>query len=354
MSENQTEIQAEAKPQAEEKPALTMPEWLTVSSSPHMRTSDSVEKIMWTVNATLAPAAIWAVYQFGWHALAVMLTAIISAVATEWVIQKVRKVPVTAFDGSAFLTGLLLSFCVPPSLPLWMTALGSAFAIFVAKHSFGGLGQNVFNPAHIGRAFLLASFPVHMTTWSGIASTAKEAVDGVTTATPLGMMKEHGWSAMLDNFGQGADLYWRLFVGNINGSLGEVSALLLMLGGLYLIFKKYISWEGPVVYLGTVAILSWAFSGPSGVFTGDPLFAVLSGGMILGAFYMITDYVTSPITRRGQMIFALCAGFLVWLIRKFGGYPEGVCYSILLMNCFTPLIDRLIKPKRYGVTGGAK
>lgn len=349
MSEETTTTTADAT-----KGGLNLPEWLMVSSSPHMKTSDSVNRIMWTVNLTLLPAALWAIYRFGLSALGVMVASVAAAMLTEYVVQKLRKMPVTVNDGSAVLTGLLLAFCVPPDLPLWMVALGSAFAIFIAKHTFGGLGQNIFNPAHIGRAFLLASFPVQMTTWSAVQSASKHAVDGVTTATPLGIVKEEGFQAMTEHFGSGSDLYLKLFLGNINGSLGEVSALLIILGGVFLIFKRIISWEGPLVYIATVGILSWAFSGEK-FFSGDPIFAIFSGGLIIGAFYMITDYVTSPITRKGQVIFALGAGLLVWLIRQYGGYPEGVCYSILLMNCFTPLIDRFIKPKRFGQTkeGGA-
>ncbi len=332
----------------EKKVGLVLPDWLTVSSSPHLHSDESVQKIMWHVCLSLAPVALWAIYMFGWRALVMILVGCGSAVLTEYLIQKWRKVPVTAFDGSAFLTGLLLVFCVPVTLPFWMMALGSAFAVAVAKQTFGGLGQNVFNPAHIGRAFLLASFPVQMTTWSATASHAANAVDGMTTATPLGVLAEEGYGAVQASFGSGGELYWRLFSGNINGCIGEVSALLIILGGAYLLVRRYISWEGPVIYIGTVGLLSWAFSGDAGWFSGDPIFAILSGGLIIGAFYMITDYVTTPITRKGQIIFALGAGFLVWLIRRYGGYPEGVCYSILLMNCFTPLIDRLIKPKRFG------
>lgn len=344
----------------EKKSGLVLPEWLTVSSSPHVKTAESTEKIMWTVNATLLPATLWGVYQFGLQALWVVLVSVLAAVVTEGVVLRLRGLACANRDGSAVLTGLLLALCLPPGFPLWMTALGSAFAIFIAKHCFGGLGQNIFNPAHIGRAFLLASFPVLMTTWTAIRPASASApadllIDGVTTATPLGVMKEHGFEAVSAVFGPGWELYWNLFLGTVNGSIGEVSALFLLLGGAWLIFKRYISWEGPVVYIATVAVLSWIYDGGA-VFGGHPLFAVLSGGLIIGAFFMITDYVTTPITRKGQIIFALGGGLLVWLIRTFGGYPEGVCYSILLMNCFTPLIDRFIKPKRYGVgvtKGGA-
>jgi electron transport complex protein RnfD len=324
---------------------------LSVASSPHVHTTESISKIMWTVNATLVPVGAWAVYRFGIPALAQIVVCAVVAMLTELAIQKFRRVPLTWLDGSACVTGVLLAYCVPPGLPLWMSALGSIFSVAVAKHTFGGLGQNIFNPVHAGRAFLLASFPVQMTTWTAMASQAAGAVDGQTTATPLGMLKEaaksggDGTAHLIATFGGRTEMYQQLFVGNINGCVGEVSALLLLLGGLYLIYKRYIFWQGPVVYIGTVALLAWAFGGAHGLFSGDPLFHMLSGGLVLGAFYMLTDMVTSPITRRGQVVFALGAGLLVFLIRKFGAYPEGVCYSILLMNCVTPLLDRLFLAK---------
>ncbi|MBN1656319.1 MAG: RnfABCDGE type electron transport complex subunit D [Deltaproteobacteria bacterium] len=319
---------------------------LSVASSPHIRTRETIPRIMWTVNATLIPVAVWAVYIFGWRALLQIVVSGLAAVITELVIQKQRGVARTWHDGSAFLTGLLLAFCIPVGLPLWMTALGSVFSVAVAKHAFGGLGQNIFNPAHAGRAFLLASFPVQMTTWTKMASLAPSAVDGVTTATPLGILKEatklghDGMSEVIATFGSRQAMLESLFLGNVNGCIGEVSALLIILGGVFLIYKRYIFWQGPVFYLTTVALLGWVF-GHKGLFTGDPLFQLLSGGLVLGAFYMLTDMVTSPITRRGQIVFAVGGGLLVFLIRRYAGYPEGVCYSILLMNCATPMIDRI-------------
>jgi electron transport complex protein RnfD len=222
----------------------------------------------------------------------------------------------------------------------------SSDLIGVAKQAFGGLGQNIFNPAHAGRAFLLASFPVQMTSWSAIKSLATTALDGTTTATPLGMMKEatkmgkDGMAEVIATFGSKEALYQDLFLGRVNGSIGEVSALLLLLGGLYLIYKRYIFWQGPVCYIATAVLLGWVL-GPKGLFTGDPIFQLCSGGLVLGAFYMLTDMVTSPITRKGQVVFAVGGGVLVFLIRRFAAYPEGVCYSIMLMNCVTPLLDRI-------------
>jgi electron transport complex protein RnfD len=318
---------------------------LSVASSPHVRTRETIPRIMWTVNATLIPVALWGVYVFGVRALIHMIVCCAIAVATEWSIQRLRGVSETWNDGSAFLTGLLLAFCIPVGLGYWMAALGSVFCIAVAKHTFGGLGQNIFNPAHAGRAFLLASFPVQMTTWPELVTPY-----ATTTATPLGMLSEaarlgqDGMPEVIATFGSRSEMYWSLFIGNTNGCIGEVSALLLVLGGAVLVYKRYIFWQGPVFYIGTAALLGWIF-GTGGLFTGDPLLQILSGGLVIGAFYMLTDMVTSPVTVKGQIVFAIGGGVLVFLIRRFGGYPEGVCYSILLMNCATPLIDRIFKPE---------
>jgi len=318
---------------------------LTVSSAPHVKDRESIRKIMWTVNASLLPVAAWGVYVFGWRALVQILVCALTAFGTEYLISLVRRTRIDYCDGSAVLTGILIAFCIPVGLALWMSVLGTIFAVGVVKHTFGGLGQNIFNPAHAGRAFLLASFPVQMTTWSVMKSQAPNAVDGVTSATPLGIWSEGSMDQVLATFGSAPDMYQSLLFGNVNGSIGEVSALLILLGGLFLIVKKYIFWQGPVFYIGTVALLAWIFGGP-GWFDGDPLFHVLAGGLMIGAFYMLTDMVTSPVTAKGQIVFAIGAGLLVFLIRQYGGYPEGVCYSILLMNCCTPLIDKFIKPKQ--------
>ncbi|WP_236354837.1 RnfABCDGE type electron transport complex subunit D [Konateibacter massiliensis] len=315
----------------------------TVSASPHVRCEETISKIMWRVNFALAPAAIFGIIHFGLPALINIIVAIVSAIAAEYAVQKIRKVRITAFDGSACLTGLLLAMCVPPSLPPYMMAIGSAIAIVIAKHSMGGLGYNIFNPAHIGRAALMVSWPVAMTGWS----TMQTKVDAVSSATPLGILKEQGYGSLLDIFGSKSNLYQAMLFGNRNGSIGETCTVLLILGGIYLIYKGYIKWEIPVVMIGTVGILTWVF-GPDGLFTGDPVFHMMAGGLILGAFFMATDMVTIPITKLGQIIFAVGAGMLTVLIRLKGGYPEGVCYSILLMNCITPLIDLAIKPKRFG------
>lgn len=320
-----------------------------VSASPHIRCQESIPKIMWNVNLALAPAALFGIYHFGTAALINIVVSIVAAVLSEYIVQRIRKVKITAFDGSAFLTGLLLAMCVPPSLPPYMIAIGSIFAIVIAKHSMGGLGYNIFNPAHIGRAALMVSWPVAMTTWSSMQS----KVDTVTSATPLGILKHEGYDKLLETFGGHTDLYRALFFGNRNGSIGETCTFLLVLGGLYLLYKGYINWQIPVFMIGTVALLTWFF-GPDGFFTGDPVFHMMAGGLVIGAFFMATDMVTIPITKKGQIVFAVGAGALTALIRLKGGYPEGVCYSILLMNCITPLIDLIMKPKQFGASGVGK
>lgn len=316
----------------------------TVSMSPHVRSEESIPKIMWNVNLALAPAAIFAVFHFGMPALINIIVAVVTSVLAEYLVQRFRKVKVSAFDGSAFLTGLLLAMCVPPSLPPYMMAIGCFIAIVIAKHSMGGLGFNIFNPAHIGRAALMVSWPIAMTTWTKLTT----KVDVVSSATPLGILKLQGYSKLIATFGGHSALYKAMFLGNRNGSIGETSTVLLLLGGIYLLYKGYIKIEIPVFMIGTVGLLTWIF-GPNGFFTGDPLFNMMAGGLMIGAFFMATDMVTIPITRKGQIIFAVGAGLITALIRLKGGYPEGVCYSILLMNSVTPLIDRLIRPKKFGM-----
>ncbi len=323
----------------------------TVSVSPHIRDDETISHIMWQVNAALLPAALFAIWWFGIPALVNMLVGVVFAVLGEYLWQKGMHQPITAFDGSACITGLLLAMSMSPLLPPYMVAIGSLLAIVVAKQSMGGLGFNIFNPAHIGRAALMVSWPVAMTTWTKMAD-ASGGVDAMTSATPLNILKMQGYDALIATFGSQSDLYWNLFIGTRNGSLGETSTLLLLLGGLYLIWKGYVNWQVPVTMIATVAILTWIF-GPAGLFTGDPVFHVMAGGLMLGAFFMATDMVTIPMTIKGQLIFAVGAGALTVLIRLVGGYPEGVCYSLLLMNAVTPLIDRFCKPRIFGA-GGAK
>lgn len=325
----------------------------TISASPHIRDSETIPHIMWQVNLALLPAAVFAVWWFGLTALINMLTGIVFAVGAEYSWQKAMHKPVTAFDGSACITGLLLAMSMSPILPPYMVAIGSVLAIIVAKQSMGGLGFNIFNPAHIGRAALMVSWPVAMTTWTKIQDfSALSSVDVMTSATPLNILKQQGYDALISTFGSQSGLYWSTFIGTRNGSLGETSTVLLLLGGLYLIWRGYINWVVPAAMILTVGLLTWIF-GPAGLFTGDPLFHMMAGGLILGAFFMATDMVTIPITITGQIIFAVGAGAITVLIRLAGGYPEGVCYSLLLMNAVTPLIDRFVKPDIFGA-GRAK
>lgn len=299
----------------------------------------TTDKAMKMVSLALLPAALLAVYNFGWNALMLMIVSMATCVATEYFIQKGLKKAVTVNDGSALLTGLLLAMTVTPQLPLPMMVVGAVVAIAIGKQVFGGLGYNVFNPALIGRAFLLASWPVAMTTWSWPSNSlgwVGTNVDAVSGATALGLEK----MGVLENLNATVP-YFQLLWGNISGSLGETSALLLLLGGLYLIFTKVIDWRIPTSYLATVVVLAF-------VFQKDPLFHVLAGGVILGAFFMATDWVTSPVTPKGRIFFGIGCGVITMLVRLYGGYPEGVCYSILIMNAVTPLLDRATMPKRFG------
>lgn len=337
---------------------------LHVSISPHLRDKVSVPKIMRSVILALFPALIGTIYFFGIRALWLVLVGVASAVLTEAICQKIRGRPITVSDGSAVVTGMLLVYCLPPGVPFWMPVVGSAFAIAIGKQAFGGLGHNPLNPALLGRAFLLASWPLHMTTdWRAPSMGTMSGIDAVTNATPLNVLKEvHKVLAdptstteqmvqAREAIAQLSSSYGHLFFGNVGGSLGETSAILLLIGGLYLLFKRYIGWKIPLTFMGTVMILTGAFGGTDGLFTGDALFHLLSGGLILGAFFMATDMVTTPVTYRGRLIFGAGCGVITSVIRLVGGYPEGVCYSILLMNAFTPLIDRWTKPKRLGEGG---
>lgn len=318
-----------------------MQEIFTISSSPHIRDKESVSKIMWTVVISLIPALSVGIYVFGIRAILVVLISIITAVVTEAIIQHIANRKITVSDGSAFVTGMLLAMVIPPNVPLWMPAIGSFCAIAIAKAPFGGLGYNIFNPALIGRAILMASFPVAMTTWQIPVFMQSSATDALTGATTLAIIKGSRPEHILP--------LWNLFIGKSGGSLGETSDLALLLGAIILLAKRYITWHIPVSYIGTVAL----------IFSIRELFGnknfdmvavqIFSGGLTLGAFYMATDMVTSPLTKLGGIIFGVGAGILTCVIRILGGYPEGVCYAILLMNAFTPLIDKYVKPRRFGI-----
>lgn len=330
---------------AAQKEQQKTPTQFIVSIGPHVHAAESTQMIMWSVSGALLPAALMAVYYFGMRALMIIAVSILTAVISEAVVQKILKKQVTISDGSAFLTGLLLALNVPSSVPLYIPAVGSFVAIVITKQLFGGLGFNIFNPALIGRAFILISFPKLMTTYyEPLAS----ALDARTTATPLGILKEEGMARLLEIFHTKAALYQHLFVGNRAGSLGETSIAALLLGAIFLLLKRYITWHIPVSFIATTALLTWIFGGKEGLMTGDPILHVLSGGLVLGAFFMATDYVTGPSVRSAQIIFGIACGALTALIRIKGGYPEGVMFAILIMNCFAPLLDRRVRSKVFG------
>jgi len=319
-----------------------------VSIGPHIRSGETVERIMWSVSAALLPAAALSVYYFGFPALLVLAVSIASSMSFEYISQRVMGVKTTTSDGSAFLTGLLLGMNLPAGVPFYVPIVGSAVAVIIAKQLFGGLGYNISNPALIGRAFLLASFPRLMTSWPVPGGTLSFAhVDVVTSATPLAILKEEGYSKLLTHFAGRSDMYAQMFLGHRGGSLGEVSIIALLFGAGYLFYKNYITWHIPVTFLATVAALT-------ALFGGDPALSLLSGGLVLGAFFMATDYVTAPQLKKAQIAFGIGCGAITVLIRLKGGYPEGVCYAIILMNCFTPLLDRAFRPKKFGEARAVK
>lgn len=313
---------------------------IIVASTPYLRNGETAHCLMFDALLAAVPAAFCAVYFFGVRALAIMLVGMLSAAVTETAVQILFKCrafnyrdfifsfftrdEITVLDGSAVLTGLLLAFTLPPSVPLWIPVVGSVFGTIVAKHLFGGLGYNIFNPALAGRAFLLAAWPVLMTAWQNpVVRGAASSVDAVSSATPLGSLA----------LGNPATPLLQLFLGATGGSLGETSALALLLGATYLLYKRTITWHAPAGYLGTMVAVCL-------VLGHDPLFHIFAGGVMLGAFFMATDPVTTPVAPAGRIIFGCGAGIITMLIRLYGAYPEGVCYAILIMNSLTPLIDK--------------
>lgn len=317
---------------------------LLLQSSPHVRDSDSVRKIMYTVVVALLPAAAAATFFFGWRALAVLLVTIASCVIFEAIALRVARKEVRAhlLDGSAVITGLLLAMNLPAGIPFWMVVVGALVAILLGKHVYGGLGNNPFNPALVARVFLLISFPTAMTAWP-VTTMQQATADVVTAATPLGVLQMDGAAAALS----GAS-HWNLFIGNVGGCLGETSALALLVGGILLLIRKVITWEIPVVFMGTVVVftgIAWLVAPET---NPDPLWHLLSGGVILGAWFMATDMVTSPVSRRGMLAFGIGCGLLTCVIRMFAGYPEGVSFAILIMNGLVPLLDRYFPPVRFG------
>lgn len=326
---------------------MTKKEKLIVSVSPHIKSEETTSRIMWSVSAALLPATVMGIYFFGPRAAITVALSIITAVLSEYFFQKGLKRKISISDGSAFLTGLLLGMNLPPSVPFYIPIIGSFVAIVITKQLFGGLGFNVFNPALIGRAFLLISFPKLMTIWKE-PTAAFVQMDAKTTATPLGILKEEGIAKLIEIFGDKLNLYIQLLVGHRAGSIGETSAVALLIGAAFLFYRGYISWHIPLSFLATSALIAWIFGAKGMLFGGDPIIHLLSGGMILGAFFMATDYVTCPSVKKGQIIFGIGCGFLTMLIRLKGGYPEGVMFAILIMNCFSPLIDRGFKTKVFG------
>ena len=318
---------------------------LIVSSSPHVRTNKDTSYIMKQVVIALLPATLAALFFFRLSALNVIFFCVTGSVGAEFLCQKISKQESTIGDFSAVVTGLLLAFNVPASLPWWMCLLGAAFAIIVVKMVFGGIGNNFVNPALAARAFLLASFPVAMTLWTrtGVNWVSSENIDAYTTATPLSFLKagSNGVSSLADS---GISIS-NMLIGNIGGCIGETSAVLIILGGLYLMYKGIINYVIPTFYICTVAILMFILGGFNFTFV---IYELLAGGLMLGAFFMLTDYTTSPMTKKGKIIYAVLAGLITTVIRLYGGYPEGVSYSILLVNIMTPLIDKYTKTKVFG------
>ncbi|HUU70324.1 MAG TPA: RnfABCDGE type electron transport complex subunit D [Planctomycetota bacterium] len=375
---------------------------LVVSTSPHIRAEESIPTIMWTVVLALTLPGMFGVYIFGTKALLLIAISVAAAVVTEHVIQKLRGKRSTIGDGSALVTGLLLAYVISPGAAWYVPLIGSVFAIAVVKFAFGGLGMNIWNPALMGRAFVMSAYILLMTaSWiyprpqlilgelrrggevlhagPEATTTATKKLDpqvfATTTATPRAAVRKEildakdpdwdGWKDIKTAGSKPSDWlhriyernktsYLDLFIGTRGGCIGETGSIWLILGGLFLLYRRIIYWQVPAFCIGTVALLSWALpvklAYGTAWFAGDPLFAILSGGLMLGAFFMATDMVTSPVTKKGMAIFGIGCGVLTVIIRNYGGYPEGVCYAILLMNTAVPLIDRYVKPRKYGAT----
>ena len=314
---------------------------LIVSLSPHVHSGDSIQKNMYGVLVALVPALLVSFYMFGLGALIVTLTSVAACLFFEWTITKfiLKRECSTLSDGSAAITGVLLAFNVPSNLPIWIIIIGALVAIGIGKMTFGGLGCNPFNPALVGRIFLLISFPVQMTTWPA-AGQLLAYTDVNTAATPLALLQQGNLSELPDTLS--------LFLGNQAGSLGEISALALLLGGAFLLWKKIITWHIPVSILAPVFVFAGIMWMVNPAEYASPFVHLFTGGLMLGAIFMATDYVTSPMSHKGQIIYGVCIGFLTLLIRLFGAYPEGMSFAIFIMNAFTPIINTYCKPKRFG------
>ena len=325
---------------------------LKISGSPHVHSDESTKKIMWRVNLALVPMLLTGIAYFGLNALLISIVSVACCCLFQWLIENfIMKVPSTVCDGSAIVTGLLLAFNVPATAEMiWMVAIGALVAIGVGKMTFGGLGKNPFNPALVGRVFMLISFPVQMTTWPTVGKWFPMSLDTVSGATPLGLIKEgvkNGQSLSEVLSAPDMPSLCDIFLGHMGGSLGEVSAIAILIGAIYLLCRKVISWHIPVAFIGTAFIFSgilWLADPTQFV---DPLTTILTGGIMLGACFMATDMVTSPMAKSGQLVFGVGCGLLTIIIRNWGAYPEGVSFAILLMNSVTPLINRWCKPTRF-------
>ena len=312
---------------------------LKTGPAPHIRTSETVESVMYDVVIALIPAFAVALWAFGIRALILTAVSILTCIVTEYVCQKAMKRDIEAFDGSAILTGILFSFVVPVIMPLQYVVVGNVVAIALGKMVYGGLGHNIFNPALVGRAFVQASWPVAITTFAYDGKSGATVLFAMKTAIKNGTPFSDGIfsDALIAN----GNPYLQAFLGQMGGCIGETSALAILIGGAYLIYKKHVDWRLPATMIGTVFVLTWAMG-------ANPLMEILSGGLFLGAFFMATDMVTSPTTSKGRVIFGFGIGLLVSLIRLKGGYPEGTAYAILIMNGVVPLIDRYVRPKKFG------
>ena len=323
---------------------------LFISPSPHVHEETSVKRLMFDVVIALLPALGFSIYYFGMGAIIVTLTAVISCLAFEWLIQKyLLKQQPSITDGSAIVTGLLLAFNVPSNLPIGIIIVGSLVAIGIGKMSFGGLGNNPFNPALVGRVFMLISFPVQMTSWPKPTGFSHGYTDAVTGATPLAYLKEGlGNGQSVSDLMANIPSHMQLFYGHMGGSMGEVAAVALLIGFAYLLIRKVITWHIPVSIFATITVFTGILWLVDPTKNADPIFHLLTGGVMLGAIFMATDYVTSPMSVKGMWIFGIGIGVITVLIRVFGAYPEGVSFAILIMNAFVPLINAYVKPKRFG------
>lgn len=316
---------------------------LLISGSPHVHSSDSVSRRMWNVVIALLPAVAAGIWVFGSSSVICLAVSVLACLLSEWVIGSViMKRPFSLLNGSAMITGILLAMNVPASLPWWMVAIGAVVAIGIGKMSFGGLGTNIWNPALVGRVFLLLSFPAAMTTWTvgvGSGMTGADADSGATILGQLKMTAHHVDPASVDWLG--------VSLGQMNGSWGEVCSIAILIGFAYLLLTRTVTWHIPVSMLASAALLAWCAG-------ADPLVELLSGGMLLGAVFMATDYATSPMTHRGQLIYGVLIGVITMVIRLWGAYPEGVSFAILLGNSCTPLLNKYCRPRRFGTTGRRK